>query len=158
MKTICVTSEAWFKKAPFHDVKMLGIKHLGIPADRFENKQAENFKRAMVRQVFTKDHQYGAEFEVAEPVNPFGTPKKRGGTGEALKGGYAYVKCGLRAPEGDPRWDMDKCMAKHSTFEEAIECWNEEHGTAKFKSTGALEYDFIGQLRWALKRGWIIRV
>jgi hypothetical protein len=53
---------------------------------------------------------------------------------------------------------MDKCMAKHSTFEEAIECWNEEHGTAKFKSTGALEYDFIAQLRWALKRGWIIRM
>jgi hypothetical protein len=158
MKTIKVTSEAWFKKAPFHDIKMLGIKHLGIPADRFENKQAEAFKRALVRQVYTKDHQYGEDFEITEPVNPFGTPKKRVRLGEALKGDYAFVKNGLRAPDGDVRHTMMEYLQRFTTFESVIQAWDADHEEKTFKSTGALTFTFQGFIGWALKRCWIIRV
>lgn len=158
MKTIKVANEGWFKSAPFHDVKMLGIKFLGVPAERFESKQAEHFKRAMVRQLYNKDHQYGEEFEIAVPDNPFGTPNKRQSLSTKLVGPYAFVKNGLRAPEGDMRWEMMDCVAQNTTFEEANACWERDHGSDKYKSTGALEYDFKGLIAWALKRGWIIKV
>ena len=158
MKTIKVTSEAWFKKAPFHDVKMLGIKHLGIPADRFENKQAEAFKRALVRQVYTKDHQYGEDFEITEPVNPFGTPKKRVRLDDALKGDYAFVKNGLRGEPGSLRVEQVLVISECSTFEQAILRWKNEFSDEKAPTSGKGLVSMSEMLRWALKRGWIIRV
>jgi hypothetical protein len=154
---INVANEVWFKEAPFHQVKMLGVKFLEIPAARFENKQAESFKRALVRQAYKAKHEYGEEFEIAEPVNPFGTPNRKS-LSTKLVGQYAFVKNGLRAPEGDTRWKMMECMARHTSFDEARKCWTEENGTTRYKSTGALEYDFDGQMSWALRRGWIIKV
>lgn len=159
MKTIKVTEEKWFKNAPFSDVRMLGIKHLGIPADKFEGKQPEPFKRALVRQVFVKDHQYGEEFEVMEATNPFGKAKARPTTRSLeLSGSYAFLKNGLRAPEGDIRREMMTLIGQHTEFSVLFSEADKVYGKTKYKSTGKLEFDFRELVLWALKRGWIERV
>ena len=103
MKEITVNSENWFKIASWHDVKMLGLKHLAIPAENLDSKQSEQFKRSLVRQVYMKDHEFGEKFDVMPVANPFGKAPKRKTrpAGEALTGEYAVVRNGLRAPEGD---------------------------------------------------------
>lgn len=164
MKTIKVQTEQWFSKAPFSDIKMLAIKHLGIPADRMDDShKPEVSKRALARQVFNKNHQYGAEFEIIEPSNPFGkVPKRRSSVvaGGGLVGEYRFVKNGIRAPEGDIRWEMMAVLEKHTKFEDAIKEWESTAGSkSKFKSTGAKhEFNFIDQINWSVTRGWIIKV
>lgn len=161
MKIVKVVNEGWFKTAPFSDVKMVGIKHLDIPAEKFANNQPEGFKRALVRQVFkSKDLKYGTGFEIMEAVNPFGAPKRRNRAGDnGLIGTYSWVKNGLRAPEGDIRHDMMKVVERNTDFKLAIKDWEGEgHAPGeKYRSTGALEFTFKGLVEWALKRGWIIK-
>lgn len=161
MKLVKVVNEGWFKSAPFADVKMVGIKHLGIPAEKFTNNQPEGFKRALVRQVFkSKDFEYGAEFEIMEAANPFGTPKRRNRIGsDEMTGSYVWVKNGLRAPDGDIRHDMMKIMERNTDFAVAIKDWEGEgHAPGeKYRTTGASEFTFKAQMEWALKRGWIIK-
>lgn len=160
MKLVKVVNEGWFKTAPFSDVKMVGIKHLGIPADKFANKQPEGFKRALVRQTFKqKGLPYGTEFEIMEAVNPFGTPKRKNRSSGELVGSYSFVKNGLRAPEGDIRHDMMTVMERNTSFSEAIKDWeNEGHApNEKYRTTGASEFTFKAQMEWAMKRGWIIK-
>jgi hypothetical protein len=164
MKVVKVLSEQWFSKAPFQEVKMLAIKHLGIPAAVMNdpNKQ-ENFKRSMARQVFNKDHEYGGEYDILEAANPFGKVPKRkvtGSIGGGLTGEYRFVKCGMRAPEGDVRWQMMKVVEENTTFEAALAIWDKEAGIkTKFKATGDKHtFNFVEMVQWALKRGWIERV
>jgi hypothetical protein len=160
MKIIVVKDENWFKKAPFADVKMVGIKHLGIPAEKFAGKQPEPFKRAMVRQVFAqKDLEYGIEFEIMEANNPFGQPKRKRSNGGTLTGTYSWVKNGIRAPEGDVRHDMMRVIERNDSFEEAIKDWqNEGHAPGeKYKNTGQNMITFEWQIQWSLMRGWIIK-
>jgi hypothetical protein len=160
MKIIVVKDENWFKKAPFADVKMVGIKHLGIPAEKFAGKQPEPFKRAMVRQVFAqKDLEYGIEFEIMEANNPFGQPKRRRSSDDSLIGTYSWVKNGTRAPEGDVRHDMMTVIERNTSFQDAIKDWEGEGHVPgeKYRSTGVLEFTFKGLVEWALKRGWIIK-
>jgi len=161
MKIIKVVNEGWFKQAPFADVKMVGIKHLGIPAAKFANQQPEGFKRALVRQTFKQQGlEYGAEFEIMEAVNPFGSPKRKARAGNnSLVGTYSVVKFRLRVPEGDVRHDMNRVMERNTDFAEAIKDWeNEGHApNEKYRSTGASEFTFKAQMEWALKCGWIIK-
>jgi len=156
MKLIKPQSEVWFKQAPFHEVKMLGIKHLGIPAEKFENKQPEGFKRALVRQVFVKDHEYGEEFEVIEPKNPFGTPGKRKSTSANYE--YAFVKNGVRAPEGDIRHEMMRVIERNTSVKEALADWETDHTPGeKYHNTGKGVITFIDMISWSLLRGWIVK-
>ncbi len=159
MKTITVANEGWFKSASFSDVETVGVKFLGIPAEKFSGKQPEHFKRAMVRQVFVKTHSYGESFEIHENANPFGTPKKRRGpkSRKSLRTGhYTFIKNGLRAPEGDIRREMMELVGEHTDFESLFKAGSDKYGLAtKFKSTGKLEFDFVGLVDWAVQRGWI---
>lgn len=166
MKTITVKNEGWFKQADFHDVKMLGITHLEIPADKFiGGKEEEASRRTLVRQVFKqKGHEYGEEFEIVEPSNPFGTPGKRKSQGasgaSSLTGTYSFVKSGLRAKEDDIRWEMEKVIKRNTSFKDLITDWEKTHEpNEKFTKSGDKggKFTFIEQVQWALKRGWIIR-
>lgn len=154
---IKVSNEGWFKTAPFHDVKMLGVKYLGVPAERFDSKQAEHFKRAMVRQVYNKSHVYGEEFEIVEPENPFGAPKKRQLLGFKLAGPYVYVACTQRVPSTDIRWKMIEVVKKHTELsacqKELTETFEAEYPTNKEKTFKTKEY-----LSWCLKCGWIMKI
>lgn len=154
---IKIKDEKWFKATDWTTVKLFASQILGVSPDKLEGKQPEAFKRALVRQVYIKTHEYGVEFELNKPANPFGkVPRRRSSTTGGLTGEYTYVKSGLRAPEGDIRWDMDKCMQEHTTFESAIAAWEQSHGRTRYKATGdKLEFDFKKQLNWALRRGWI---
>lgn len=160
VKIVKVANEGWFKQAPFADVKMVGIKYLTIPAERFAGKQPEPFKRALCRQMFKQlGFTYGQEFEIMDqPTNPFGQPKRKRST-KTLSGTYSFVKNGLRAPEGDVRYDMMKVIERNTSFTEAIKDWeNEGHApNEKYRSTGKLEFTFKGLIEWALERGWIIK-
>ena len=164
MKTIRVLTDQWFTKATFNEVKMLAIKHLNVPADVMnDSHKPEGSRRAIARQVFNKSHEYGEEFEIIESSNPFGkVPKRRSTTpaGAGLEGEYRWVKCGMRAPEDDIRWQMMKVVEEHTKFEDAIVAWDKEAGAKTlFKSTGAKhQFNFIDQVKWALSRGWIIKV
>ena len=161
MKTVRIINERWFRTAPFHDVKMLGIKFLGVPADRFVSTQTENFKRALVRQMYNKQYgEYGKEFEIPESSNPFGAPKRRRSkVYPVFVGEYRFVKNGLRAQKEDIRWQMMEVVKKNTTFEAAIEEFANQYGSnTKFKTAGKLEFDFQGMLGWAEKLGWIMRV
>lgn len=157
MKVVKVTNEKWFRNAPFGDVKMLGIKCLGVPADRFMSTQSEQFKRALVRQMFIKKFQYGHEFEMEEISNPFGVPKrKRSRVSPVPSGEYRFVKNRLRCPKEDIRWEMMAVLQEKTTFEEAIAEFDGKYGKSlKFKSSGKSSFDFIGMINWALKSGWI---
>ena len=157
MKKIRVINNRWFKTAEFHEVKMLGIKHLNIPADRFITKQNENFKRVMVRMQYDRMFEYGKEFEIQEISNPFGVPKRRRSTATALSGEYTFVKNGLRAQKDDIRWEMMKVLKNNTTFEAANAEFASQYGSnIKFKSTGKLEFDFRSFMAWAEKCGWIV--
>lgn len=162
MKEIKVTNEGWFKQAPFHDVKMLGIKFLDIPATAFENdKKPEHFKRALVRQAFVqKGHKIGEVFTIVEQPNPFGQPKKRRTVkNNDLTGEYKFVKNGLRAPSGDIRYELMDIIAKFSTFEQVVEEVENKYGKDHiFPTTGKLTFNIQSLLSWALKLGWIIKV
>lgn len=165
MKVLKVLTEQWFTNSPFHEVKMLGIKHLNIPASALDDaNKPENSRRALVRQVFNKsEHEYGEEFEIIEPTNPFGkVPKRRTSTTTGLTGEYRFVKCGMRAPEEDIRWKMMELMEKNTDFETLVKAWEQESGTGPrelFKATGkSHQFNFIDQVNWALARGWIVRV
>lgn len=163
MKTVIIENEKWFKTAPFYDVRILGITHLNIPPEKFEGKQPEPFKRALVRQVFTTHHEYGAQFDLTEPSNPFGKARvrKRQPVSEQLKGTYVYVRNGLRAKENDIRHEMMTAMSEHSNFETLISAWKEKHGSMRYKSpkdNAKLEFDFENFVKWALRRGWIEKV
>lgn len=160
MKEITVNSENWFKIASWHDVKMLALKYLAVPAANLDSKQSERFKRQLVKQVYMKSHAFGEKFDVMPVANPFGkVPKRRVATSDGLTGQYAWIKNGLRAPEDDVRWKMMECLEAHSTFEEATAAWEKEYGKGtKFKSTGKLEFTFKGQAEWAIKRNWIERI
>jgi hypothetical protein len=164
MKTLKVLSEQWFTKAPFHEVKMLAIKHLGIPADRMDDShKAETSKRALARQVFAKNHEYGSEFEIIEPSNPFGKVSKRRSSatpGMGLSGEYRFIKNGIRAPEGDIRWEMMALLEKHTKFEDVLAEWDKTVGLkTRFKATGKThDFNFPEQINWALLRGWIVKV
>ena len=158
MKLIKPLSEQWFKNAPFHEVKMLGIKHLNIPADKFENKQPEGFKRALVRQVFVKDHEYGEEFEIIEPPNPFGTPDKRKSGGGSANYEYSFVKNGLRAPDGDIRHEMMEVITRNTSVKAAVADWETDHTPGeKYQKEGKGLYTFVEQIAWSLTRGWIVK-
>lgn len=157
---IKVVNEGWFKSAKWFEVEMLGIKYLDIPAARLEGKQPEAFKRALVRQVYIKKFKYGDEFEIIDNSNPFGSVKKtrRTATDTTLTGGYKYVRCGLRAPDGDIRYELFEVFKKHHTFEDCIAEVDEKYGKGhKFNSTGALIFDVRSFLDWSLKRGWLIK-
>jgi len=158
MKSIKVLSEQWFKGAPFHEVKMLGIKHLGIPAEKFENKQPEAFKRALVRQTFVASHEYGEEFEIIEPPNPFGTPGKRKTPGTTANYDYSFIKNGIRAPEGDIRHEMMEVIGRNTSVKAAIADWETDHTPGeKYPNTGKNLITFEWQIQWSLTRGWIIK-
>ena len=163
MKTIKVLTEQWFTKASFNEVKMLAIKHLEVPASVMnDSHKPEGSRRAIARQVFNKSHEYGEEFEIIEPSNPFGKVPKRRTTSSSggLDGEYRFVKCGMRAPDDDIRWQMMKVVEDNTKFEDAIAAWDKEAGAKTlFKSTGAKhQFNFIDQVKWALSRGWIIKV
>jgi hypothetical protein len=158
MKLVKILSEQWFKNAPFHEVKMVGIKHLGIPAEKFENKQPEGFKRALVRQTFAAKHDYGEEFEIIEPSNPFGTPGKRKSPGTTANYEYSFVKNGLRAKEGDIRHEMAEVIARNTSVKAAIADWETDHTPGeKYAKEGKGFFTFADQLAWSLTRGWIIK-
>jgi len=154
---ISIVAEDWFKNAPYYQVKMLGIKHLGIEATKFETKQPEGFKRALVRQVFVKSFDFGEEFDIRDEQNPFGAAPKRNKPGTVCAGEYRYAKSGLRAPDTDIRWEMDEVMRENTTFEEAEAEWKKRHGSHKFE-IGKMQVSFAMQFAWALRRGWIIKV
>jgi hypothetical protein len=157
MKLVKILAENWFKNAPFHEVKMVGIKHLGIPAEKFENKQPEGFKRALVRQTFVASHEYGEEFEIIEPPNPFGTPGKRKVGGSASYD-YSFVKNGLRAPDGDIRHEMMAVIERNASVKAAIADWETDHTPGeKYPNTGKGLIAFADMLSWAQARGWIIK-
>ena len=164
MKTIKVQAEPWFSKAPFSEVKMLAIKHLGVPAAVMDDShKPESSKRAIARQMFNKTHQYGEEFEIIEPSNPFGKVPKRRVSGDSaadLVGEYRFIKNGLRAQEGDIRWQMMKVVEEHTKFADAITMWDKEAGAkTMFKNSGTKNgFNFIDMVKWALSRGWIIKV
>lgn len=166
MKKIKIQAEPWFTNAPFNDLKMVAIKHLGAPAATMEDShKPEVFKRALARQLFNRSFEYGVEFEIIAPSNPFGkVPKRRGRSDQAkgLTGEYRFVKSGLRAPENDIRQSMMKLIGEHTLFEKAIFEWERSSGTSSkemFKSTGdKTQFNFIDMLKWALGRGWIINV
>jgi hypothetical protein len=164
MKVIKVLSEQWFKKASFDEVRLIAVRHLNIPADVMnDSHKEENFKRAMARQVFNKEHEYPKEFEIVEISNPFGkVPKRRTSTAVAggLTGEYRFIKCGMRAPEDDIRWQMMKTLENHNKFEDALKEWDKTTGVkTRFQSTGKSHtFNFVEMVQWALKRGWIERV
>lgn len=160
MKTIIIDDEKWFTTASFNDVKILGIRALGIPATSFNSTQSEHFKRSLVRQMFVQNYDYGQVVNIQEISNPFGQPKrKRSKNTSVLKGAYRYIKNGLRAPENDIRWEMMKVLEEKSSFEEAIAEFDRRYGAnTKFKSTGKAMFDFHGMTTWALKNNWIERI
>lgn len=160
MKTIIIDDEKWFTKANFNDIKMLGIRALGIPATSFASKQSEQFKRALVRQTFVQNHDYGQVVNIQEISNPFGQPKRKRSRNVAVfKGEYRYIKNGLRAPQNDIRWEMMQVLGEKSTFEEAIAEFDRRYGSnTKFKSTGKSTFDFNAMIAWALKLKWIERM
>jgi hypothetical protein len=159
MKKIRVINSRWFKTAEFSDIKMLGIKHLHIPADKFLSRQNENFKRVLVRMVYEKQFEYGLEFEIQEISNPFGIPKRKRAATNILSGEYQVLNVRLRAPKDDIRWEMVKVLKGNTTFEAASAEFASQYGSnIKFKSTGKLEFDFKGFMAWAEKCGWIITV
>lgn len=165
MELIKVVNEQWFKTAPFEQVMMLGIKYFNIPAEKFENKQAEHFKRAMVRQVFVKGgHQYGEEFEIyIKPkveTNPFGKakPSKKYVSNEHLSGTYSWVKSGLRAEENDIRHEMIKVIEHNSTIKDCISEWYGTHDKERYPTKGGkLTFSFEDMIKWAFKCGWILK-
>ena len=162
-KIIKVLTEQWFTKASFDEVRMLAIKHLNIPANTMnDSHKPEVSRRALARQVFVKSHQYGEEFDIIES-NPFGAAPKRttkSSTNNNLTGEYRFVKCGMRAPEGDIRWEMMKLLEENSSFEKVLADWDKTMGVStKFKNTGKIgTFNFIDMIQWALTRGWIVRV
>lgn len=160
MKTIIIDDEKWFTQASFNDIKMLGIRALGIPAASFSSTQSEQFKRALVRQTFVQKCDYGQVINIEEISNPFGQPKrKRSATKVDLVGKYAFIKNGLRAPDKDIRWEMMKVLEEHTSFEEATTEFDKRYGAnTKFKSTGKAFFDFYGLTNWALKNNWIERI
>jgi hypothetical protein len=158
MKLVKILAENWFKNAPFHEVKMVGIKHLGIPAEKFENKQPEGFKRALVRQTFNAGHEYGEEFEIIEPPNPFGTPGKRKTGSENYE--YSFVRNGLRLPHTDFRWEMLAVIARNTSWKDAVADWETDHKPNEryVKPTEKkTTVSFKEQIAFALKQGWIIK-
>ena len=158
MKSVKVLSEQWFKGAPFHEVKMVGIKHLGIPAEKFANKQPEAFKRALVRQTFVVKYEYGQEFEIIEAENPFGSPSKRKTSGTTANYEYSFVNNGLRAPEGDIRHEMMEVIERNTSVKAAIADWETDHVPGeKYPNTGKNLITFEWQIQWSLLRGWIIK-
>lgn len=159
MKTIIIDDENWFKKASFQDIKMLGIRVLGIPATCFMSKQSEEFKRALVRQTFVQKCDYGQVVKIEEISNPFGTPKrKRSRNLSVLEGEYVFIKNTCRAPKDDIRHEMMAVIQTHTTFENARADFDKRYGVnTKFKSTGKSMFDFESMLGWALKCGWIER-
>jgi hypothetical protein len=158
MKSVKVLSEQWFKGAPFHEVKMVGIKHLGIPAEKFANKQPEAFKRALVRQTFVVKYEYGQEFEIIEAENPFGSPSKRKTPGTTANYEYSFVNNGLRAPEGDIRHEMMEIIERNTSVKAAIEDWETNHPPGeKYPNTGNGVFTFKDLINWSLLRGWIIK-
>jgi len=156
---IKIENQKWFQKAPLHQVIMLGIKHLVLPADRMnDTKKDETFKRAMVRQAFTANHEYGAEFEIPEPVNPFGAVVKTRRGGQMI-GEYRFVKNGLRVPENDVRWEIAKVLEENTRFEDVTAYFDDKYGKGHvFKATEKQGFTIKDQLNWSLKRGWIIKV
>lgn len=162
MKIIKVVDENWFKKAPFADVKMVGIKHLGIPADRFAGKQPEPFKRAMVRQVFKqKEIPYGTEYEIMEVNNPFGQPKRRRSATTSGDFEYVWVKNGIRTPKDDIRWEMMRIIEENTSLFNVIKAWESEGHliSDRYESTGEKKskFTFMMHFNFALKQGWIIK-
>lgn len=160
LKTIIIDDEGWFKKANMQDIRMLGIRGLGIPAESMMSKQSEHFKRSLVRQMFVQKYDYGQVVKIEEISNPFGQPKRKRSktTATILKGGYVFVKNTLRAPVGDIRHEMMAVIQEKSTFEDAIAEFDRRYGVnTKFKSTGKSMFDFNGFVGWALKCGWINR-
>lgn len=158
MKTLIITDESWFKKASFQDIKMLGIRFLGIPADRFSSTQSEHFKRSLVRQVFVQKCDYGQVVTIEEINNQISTNKRKSKPrGTLPTGKYLFVQNRLRAPEGDIRHEMIKVLSWNNTFEDARADFDKKYGiTTKFKSTGKLTFDFNSMVSWALKCGWIV--
>lgn len=154
---IKVANEIWFKQAPYYHVKMLGIKHLGVPAERFETKNQESSKRALVRQVYrSKYDKYGIEFEIPETTT---VTKRRTANNNTLTGEYTTSKIGLRAPKEDVRWELLAIIQKNKTFEEVIASVEEKYGEKhQFPTTGEMTFDIQSFLSWSIKRGWIIKL
>lgn len=157
MKTILIDDEKWFTRASFNDVKLLGIRGLGIPAKCFDSKQSDQFKRALVRQRFVQLCDYGQVVTIQELSNAF-VPLKRKRTVSKteLTGEYRYMKCALRCPPNDIRWQMMEVLKENTDFSKAIQQFDKMYGSGtKFKSTGKQTFDFHGMIKWALKLGWI---
>lgn len=161
MSTVIIQDEQWFKNASFKDIKMLGIRELGIPADRLTPSpgRSEQFLRSLVCQAYVRKNDYGQVVKIQEISNPFGQPKrKRSRTVSVYAGPYVYVKTGLRAPKDDIRWEMMSVLQEKSTFEEAQAEFDRRYGVnTKFKGTGKSTFDFIEFIGWSLKLGWIER-
>lgn len=168
MKIIKVINEKWFTTCPLSDIVDLGLREFDIPPTAFEKKD-ERQKRALVRQVFKqRELSYGTEFEVDEKaaaVNPFarkvtipGVKKPRMSTAN-LKGQYRVVKCRLRAPDNDERWNMWGIIATNTDYEKCLAKLHEHYGEKNsFGTTGTMMFSLESFVAWATTCGWIVRV
>jgi hypothetical protein len=161
---VTVKNEAFFKEQDFETIRKLAIHGLSIQPDKLAGKQPEHFKRAMIRQVFVKNHSYGEEFDLPEEQkpysNPFGKPRRKVKSTTVLSGEYKFNKNGLRATEGDIRNEMMKVIENNTSFEAASEEWHKSHshGEKYQVPNGKLLFTFEAQIQWALKLNWIERV
>lgn len=164
-KTIIVVNEKWFSTAPIEDVMSLGLRVLDIPVANMDGKD-EKGQRTIVRQVFKQreEFDFGQEFEITElNSNPF---KKKGVMAKKtprvpineLNGPYKVVKCRMRAPDNDPRWELWGDVATHKTFEELFALFDEKYHGKRFSSTGTATFSAKEFAQWSLKCGWIIKV
>jgi hypothetical protein len=121
------------------------------------SKQSEQFQRALVRQMFVRNYEYGHEFEVEQLLNPFGVPKrKRERSASAPSGKYTFIKNRLRVPPGDIRWEMLEVLKKHTTFEDAYAEFDTKYGKGtKFKGSGTTMFSFVETCKFSLKSGWL---
>ncbi len=170
MKEIKVNSN-WIKtQATVSELKELVVKHLGAKEEQILDKTEEELRKwvgTVWRSKKIKE-EYGEEatleFEggslnksrsTTPVVNPFGVvPRKKRSTTIGLTGPYFVTKCGLRAPEGDKRWELWSTISKCTSFEELREAFKGMIDT-KWTSTGKLVFTTWDFVKWSEKRGWI---
>lgn len=86
--------------------------------------------------------------------NPFGTAGANSAkTSANWLGGYTLVKKGLKAPVGDPKWEIWSVIYASTTFAEVF-----AKAPAKIIKTGGKTIATPKtELAWGLKQGWLVR-